>query len=109
MRNKIYVCSPYQGDTAKNIWYASASARFVLEAGYIPVAPHIYFTHFMLDEWASDRELAMEMNHQLLSECMELWCFGNKITEGMAKELKWAAELGIKVRKFSEKFEEVSV
>ena len=107
MREKIYVCSPYRGDIAKNTWYASAYARFVLEMGYLPVAPHIYFPRFMFDERASDRELAMEMNHQLLAECRALWCFGDEVTDGMSKELEWAAELGIRVRKFADNFEEV--
>ena len=47
------------------------------------------------------------MNHQLLAECRELWCFGDEVTDGMSKELEWAAELGIRVRKFADNFEEV--
>jgi len=50
--------------------------------GYIPIAPHVYFSQFMDGHNPNDRRRALEMNKKLLEFCDELWgVFGNEITE----------------------------
>lgn len=101
---KIYICSPLRGDIEKNKAAAKDYCRWaVLEyrggkEKIVPIAPHIYFTEFLDDNISEQRELALEIGLDLLRECSEIWVFGNTISEGMAREIETAAELGIKIR-----------
>jgi len=83
----IFVCSPFQGKK-ENIEKAKKYCRYVVDLGYIPIAPHIYFSQFMNDHNPDDRRKALEMNKKLLEFCDELWIFGDKITEGMKIEIE---------------------
>ena len=83
----VFVCSPFQGKQ-ENIEKAKRYCRYVVDLGYIPIAPHIYFSQFMNDLDPKDRERALEMNKKLLEFCDELWIFGDKITEGMKIEIE---------------------
>ena len=51
---------------------------------------HIYFTQFMNDRIAKERDLALFMDIVLLSKCSELWVFGDTISKGMAIEIEKA-------------------
>ena len=64
----------------------------------IPIAPHIYFTQFLNDETAEEREFGLSAGLSLLSECDELWYFGDQITRGMTDEICFAIEHGIPVK-----------
>lgn len=44
VRGLVYVCSPYRGDTERNIAYAKELTRKVLVYGYTPITPHLYLT-----------------------------------------------------------------
>jgi len=83
----IFVCSPFQGKK-ENIEKAKKYCRYVLELGYIPIAPHIYFPQFMDDSKPEERRRALEMNKKLMEFCDELWVFGDEITEGMKEEIE---------------------
>ena len=83
----IFVCSPFQG-REENIEKAKRYCRMLVNMGYIPIAPHIYFSQFMDDLNPDDRRKALEMNKKLLEFCDELWIFGNEITEGMKEEIE---------------------
>ncbi len=102
---KVYVSSPLRGKVKANISKAQWYARFVVERGYLPIAPHIYFTQFLRDHIPEEREMVMEMNRELLEWCDELWVFGDVISEGMAQEIEWAK--GKPIRYFSEELKEV--
>ena len=39
----VYICSPYAGDIETNTAAARRYCRFAVEAGYIPIAPHLLF------------------------------------------------------------------
>lgn len=47
---KAYICSPYRADTKegiqKNIELAKKACKHCIYYGYIPIAPHIYFTQY---------------------------------------------------------------
>lgn len=41
-RPVVYICSPLVGDMLKNQENARTYCRFAVEAGCVPIAPHIY-------------------------------------------------------------------
>ena len=84
----IFVCSPFQGKK-ENIEKAKKYCRMLVDMGYIPIAPHVYFSQFMDDHNPEDRKKALEMNKKLLEFCDELWVFGEEITEGMREEIDY--------------------
>ena len=106
-RPLIYVCSPYSGDTEKNIKNARSYCRFVVDKGGIPLAPHLLFTQFMSD--VNERDLALQMDMVLLSKCSELWAFGETVSKGMRIEIDYAGRKGYTIRFFSSQLEEVSI
>ena len=71
-RKLVYVCSPYRVRNAKpgteayqkeldaNIRRAKSACKLVTDLGYIPIAPHLYFTQFLDDETPEERELGMQ-------------------------------------------------
>ena len=93
----VYVCSPLKGELQENITKAIQYCRQTKELGYIPYAPHVLFTTFMDDNDPKERIIAMHMGLEMLKKCDELWVFGSQITEGMAREILRAKELGIPV------------
>ena len=84
---KIYVCSALRGDIEQNQKMARVYCEYIVqEFGHIPVAPHIYFTQFLDDNIDSEREFGIKAGLFLLSECDELWYFGDQISRGMTDE-----------------------
>ena len=83
----VFVCSPFQGKR-ENVERAKEYCRMLVDAGYIPIAPHVYFPQFMDDSNLEDRRLALEMNKKLMEFCDEMWVFGEEITEGMREEIE---------------------
>ena len=61
---------------------------------------------FLNDADENEREVGIYMGLVLLTKCKELWVFGDKLTEGMTRELKRAKWRGITIRYFSEDLEE---
>lgn len=86
---KVYICRPLRGDITNNIERAKTYCKQARAEGCMPLAPHIYFTQFMDDTIASDRELAMAMGIEWLDTCDELWVFGDTISEGMRAEIEY--------------------
>lgn len=106
-RPVVYICSPLAGNVTKNQEKARTYCRYAVDSGYIPVAPHIYFTQFMNDTIRRERDLALFMGIVLLSKCAELWVFGNMVTNGMSIEIEKAKRKGQSIRYFTENCEEV--
>ena len=102
----VFICSPYRSDNPdphekaveilRNIQMARTGCRIAVERGFTPFAPHLFFPQFLSEE--TEREAGIEMGMQMLSLCTELWVLGCKVTDGMAKEISCARELGIPVR-----------
>ena len=93
-----YICSPYRGDISQNTDNARKYCRFAIEHGAIPIAPHPLFPQFMDDSVACECEAAMQMNLAIMRRCDEVWVFGEKVSEGMAREIEEAERLGVKIR-----------
>lgn len=102
----VYICSPYSGDTEKNIENARRYSRFAVDCHYLPITPHIYFTQFMDDSIPEERDIAIFMNLVLMSKCEQLWVFGDNISTGMKAEIDRAKKKHMKIRYFTEEMEE---
>lgn len=63
-RPVVYICSPLAGDMLKNQENARTYCRFAVEAGCVPIAPHIYFTQFMNDNDRRERDLALFIDYR---------------------------------------------
>ena len=107
-RPVVYICSPYSGDTERNIENAKKYSRFAVDRNYLPITPHIYFTQFMDDDIPEERNTAIFMNRVLLSKCVELWVFGSVISRGMKGEIRRAKQKHMKIRYFTEELEETT-
>lgn len=109
---KIFVCSPYrptsQDETCRkdeleaNIRRARTACRILSTLGFLPLAPHLYFTQFLKDEEKQERDTGIQLGMQWLEDADELWVFGNTVSEGMAAEIKQAHELQKTVRNLPE-------
>lgn len=104
----VFICSPYADDPLNNERRAIRYCRFAVKRGYIPIAPHIYFTRFLNDRSPFDRELGLFMGQVMLTKCVELWIFGNRITPGMEREIAKATERSMPIRYFDEDMREVT-
>lgn len=82
-----YVCSPYRGDTEYNVRYARELCRHAIDAGYVPIAPHLMYPGILDDDNADERQQAMQLNSAILHRCDVLVLGRSPITEGMAYEL----------------------
>ena len=107
-RPLVYICSPYSGDVDENVKAAREYCRLAVDKGYIPVAPHLLYPQFMDDSDRDERELGLFFAIVLLGKCDELWVFGERISNGMSREIAKAKKRGIPVRYFNSKFEEES-
>lgn len=98
-RKIIYVCSPCRGNVAANISWAKLFTEAVLHTGNTPVAPHVFYAEYLDDEKPSERAQGLAAGISLLRRCDEVWIFGNRISEGMATEIREAQNLDIPVRR----------
>ena len=103
----VYICSPYAGDTDRNIKAAQEYSRYAVDNGFIPVAPHLLFPQFMNDTDPKERELGLFFGNALMSKCSEVWVFGSTISAGMETEIKRAKWKNYRLRYFSGNCEEV--
>ena len=103
----VYICSPFAGEVEKNIEAARNYSRFAVDKGYIPIAPHLLFPQFLNDADPRERQLGLFFGNALMSKCSEVWVFGNRISTGMAAEIKRAKWKNYRLRYFTENLEEV--
>ena len=98
--NLIYVVSPFAGDVEGNIEYAKKASQAVINSGCAFFAPHLIYPSILDDTVPEQRAKGMEMGMTVLERCDELWAFGERISEGMAAEMREAERIGIPVRRF---------
>lgn len=104
----VFICSPYADDPLNNERRAIRYCRFAVRHGCIPIAPHIYFPRFLDDRNPADRVLGLFMGQVMLTKCVELWVFGDRITLGMEREIAKAGERAMPIRYFDEDMREVT-
>jgi len=95
---RVFICSPLRGDIQGNIEKANEYCRWAMtEHGALPIAPHVYFTQFLDELNPAERERGISAGIELLRDCDELWYFGDRVTEGMAREIGMARRIGLPV------------
>ena len=105
---KVFVCSPFRprgataGKRAEDLRHNRQLARlacgYAVSLGYMPMAPHLFFPEFLSEDVPEEREAGIRFGLDWLSGCDELWVIGNRVTEGMKREIAVAKELGIPVK-----------
>lgn len=105
---KVFVCSPYHGDTKKNTEKAAFAAKILSESGHMPVAPHLYFPNFLDDNDQYERIRGIELGIEQMKECNLVWLLGTSITPGMEFELEVAKEIGIPIRMYDDNFKQIN-
>lgn len=95
---KVYICSPYasQGDRKQNVANAIEYCRMAIMRGFIPIAPHVFYTQMLNDDIEAERAAGLAIGIELLKECEEIWVFG-PVKGGMIAEVQKAKEIGIEV------------
>lgn len=100
----VFICSPYRGktpeETQQNIIKAKWYCRLAYALGHIPFAPHLYFTHFLLDNCETERKDGMAMGKVIMLQCAEVWVCGEKISDGMQSEITYAKAHSIPIKYF---------
>jgi len=104
---KIFVCSPYRGDTEKNTKRAAQAAKILCECGYMPIVPHLYFPNFLKEEDQHERLRGIELGIELMKDCHKIWLLGPEITSGMEYELEVAKKFKIPVAMYDEDFRQI--
>ena len=79
-----------------------------MDAGFIPIAPHLLFPQFLCDEKAQERNLGLQFGIALLSKCTEVWVFGDDVSPGMREEIKRAKWQNRKLRYFNDDCKEAA-
>lgn len=85
-----------------NLHRARTACRILSTLGFMPLAPHLYFTTFLNDGDKKERADGIRFGMRWLEEADEVWVFGGTISEGMAAEIAKAKELGKTVRSLPE-------
>jgi DNA polymerase-3 subunit epsilon len=93
---RVYVCHPFADDIPVNTARVRALCHCLVERGVLPIAPHLYLPEFVDEE--TERERALALCLELVGTCDELCVFGERITDGMAREIRHAKARGIPVR-----------
>lgn len=95
---RVYICSPYasQGDKNQNVTNAVAYCQMAIQKGFIPIAPHVFYTQMLNDDIEEERAAGLAIGIELLKDCDEIWVFG-PVKGGMIAEVQMAKELGLKV------------
>ena len=93
---KVYICAPLGGDIRGNLENAKRYTEYALKCGTAPVVPHFYAL-CLNDDNPREREIGLAAGMSLLWFCDELWVFGDKITDGMQREIDFCKNLNIKI------------
>ena len=80
--------------------------RRFFKKNIIPIAPHLLFPQFLNDSDPKERELGLSFGNALLGICSEIWVFGERISDGMAAEIRCARREHYRLRYFTEGLEE---
>lgn len=107
-RPLVYICSPYAGDTVRNILAAQKYCRYATDSGYIPFAAHLLYPQFLNDEDKGERELGLFFGNILMDKCDEVWIFGSTLSTGMQAEYDRAVKKGYRIRRFTTDCREVT-
>lgn len=99
----VFICSPFKptgpdkaAELESNIALARRASKKAVLDGFVPICPHLFFPQFLNE--TNERELGIKAGMVLLEYSDELWVVGNRISEGMSREIAKAGEMGIPVK-----------
>ena len=98
----ISSASPFAGELEANIAFAKKACRYAIRQGHTPIAVHLLYPQMLDDSDPAERETGLRLGHRVLEVCDELWCCGDRISSGMAREIEEAQRLGIPIRQIGE-------
>ena len=99
---RVFICSPFRGNEGLNTRLAKQYARYAYKKGHLPIAPHLYFPQFLKEVNMEERMAGIQFGLEFMTECKEVWVFGEQISEGMYLEIAEATRLGILIWYFVE-------
>ena len=96
-----------KGDVEQNLKLAKFAARVLINSGYIPIAPHLYFPQFLDDNDQYERIKGIKMGVELMKECDRMWIIGTTITNGMEYEINEAKKAKVPAILYDEKLRQI--
>jgi len=104
VKARIFVVSPYRAETqagrVANIRLAWALCEAVVQAGFAPFAPHLFYTEFLDDAHPVERELGISCGLAWLGVASEVWVYAADVehcSSGMRAEIEVARRRGVRV------------
>lgn len=92
---RVFICSPYKGNTRLNLAYLRMCIRNSLSKGESPFAPHAMYTQALDDGIPHERQLGFNAGLVWLDCTPFIACYVDLgVSEGMQVELDRAAGLG---------------
>ena len=103
---QAYICSPLRAATSaevqRNMRTARAYMVYAFEAMHFSaVAPHAYLPVILDDDKPSEMALALQIGLQMLFFCNIILVCGDRISEGMKGEIRYAARLNKQIYTFN--------
>lgn len=94
----LFISSPFREFQVRNIEYAKDLLKEAIDAGYVPIAPHLLYPQVLDDDNITERKIAMELCQELIKKC-DAVLVGKKygISRGMRSEIELARKLGKKI------------
>ena len=88
-RKVVFISHPLKGDLEGNTNKVKQICRELIDnSDVIPLATHLLFPTFLDDNVHEERETGMKGTLELLTRSDEVWVYGNRISEGMKKEIE---------------------
>jgi hypothetical protein len=109
-RSRVILCSPYAGDTERNVAYAKACMLDSISRNEAPLASHLLYTQMLDDRDHDQRAAGIDCEHSWLTVADKVVVYldldkGN-VSSGMAKAMALADALRVPVeRRHLPKFE----
>jgi hypothetical protein len=101
----VYVCSPWRSNDdatrRANRDRAERACREIAMTGGVPVASHLLYPQFLDDADSIERGVGLRCALALLARCDEICVIGDAVSEGMAREIAAAEQIGIAVRRMA--------
>jgi len=93
-RKSVFICAPYAGNEAVNIYRAKQIARMLWDMGYLPIVPHTSASFF---SELTERDKALDYCLNLLDGCDYIYIdLEVQPSAGMIGEIAYARAKGLK-------------
>lgn len=95
----VYIAHPISGDINGNVLKVLSLCKKYHTAKILPFAPYIVSLQYLDDTKKEDRERGIQANIEFFNRKIidELWVCGDRVSDGMKKEIELAEKLKIPV------------